>query len=88
MAEQLIPADEIREVVRERYAAAAMDPDPRDACGCDCGPSSTPLGCGNPTAVADLLRERWSSTSAPAAGLTSCCPLSGSGSAARRTAST
>jgi ubiquinone/menaquinone biosynthesis C-methylase UbiE len=54
MAEQLIPADEIREVVRERYAAAATDPDTSDACGCDCGPSSTPLGCGNPTAVADL----------------------------------
>ena len=54
MAEQLIPADEVREVVRERYAAAAKDPDTRDACGCDCGPSSTPLGCGNPTAVADL----------------------------------
>jgi ubiquinone/menaquinone biosynthesis C-methylase UbiE len=54
MAEQLIPADEIREVVRERYAAAARDPDTSDACGCDCGPSSTPLGCGNPTAVADL----------------------------------
>jgi arsenite methyltransferase len=55
MAEQLIPADEVREVVRERYAAAAKDPDGRDASGCDCGPSSTPLGCGNPTAVADLL---------------------------------
>jgi arsenite methyltransferase len=54
MAEQLIPADEVREVVRERYAAAAKDPDARDAAGCDCGPSSTPLGCGNPTAVADL----------------------------------
>jgi arsenite methyltransferase len=54
MAEQLIPADEVREVVRERYAAAAKDPDTRDVCGCDCGPSSTPLGCGNPTAVADL----------------------------------
>jgi arsenite methyltransferase len=54
MAEQLIPADEIREVVRERYATAAKDPEASDACGCDCGPSSTPLGCGNPTAVADL----------------------------------
>jgi ubiquinone/menaquinone biosynthesis C-methylase UbiE len=54
MAEQLIPADEIREVVRERYAAAATDHDTSSACGCDCGPSSTPLGCGNPTAVADL----------------------------------
>jgi arsenite methyltransferase len=54
MAEQLIPADEVREVVRERYAAAAKDPDTGDVCGCDCGPSSTPLGCGNPTAVADL----------------------------------
>jgi arsenite methyltransferase len=54
MAEQLIPADEVREVVRERYAAAAKDSDTRDVCGCDCGPSSTPLGCGNPTAVADL----------------------------------
>jgi arsenite methyltransferase len=57
MAEQLMGADELREVVRERYAAAATEPAVHDGCGCggcDCGPSSTPLGCGNPTAVADL----------------------------------
>ncbi|MGH2991252.1 MAG: methyltransferase domain-containing protein [Solirubrobacterales bacterium] len=57
MAEQLMTDDEIRDVVRERYAAAAksLDAD-ADCCGdgCGCGPSSTPLGCGDPTAVADL----------------------------------
>ena len=53
---------EIREVVRERYAKAALDAaaSPEAGCcttsqaECGCGPSSTPLGCGNPTAVADL----------------------------------
>jgi arsenite methyltransferase len=57
MAEQLTEKDDIREAVRERYAAAATEPAVDDGCGCggcDCGPSSTPLGCGNPTAVADL----------------------------------
>jgi arsenite methyltransferase len=54
MAEQLMTADEVREVVRERYAAAATEVSDSAACGCDCGPSSTPLGCGNPTAVAEL----------------------------------
>jgi arsenite methyltransferase len=54
MAEQLMAADEIREVVRERYAAAATEVSDSAACECDCGPSSTPLGCGNPTAVAEL----------------------------------
>jgi arsenite methyltransferase len=44
--------DGIREAVRERYAAAAGRlPQAGSAC---CGPSSSPLGCGNPTAVADL----------------------------------
>ena len=50
-------ADGIREAVRERYAAAARNGE-SDGCGCGegcgCGPSSTPLGCGNPTAVAEL----------------------------------
>jgi arsenite methyltransferase len=46
-------ADGIREAVRERYAAAARS---GESDGCGCGPSSTPLGCGNPTAVADLRR--------------------------------
>jgi hypothetical protein len=42
--------DGIREAVRERYAAAAGRlPQAGSAC---CGPSSSPLGCGNPTAVA------------------------------------
>ncbi len=47
--------DEIREAVRERYAAAATNEEV-EGCGCGdgCGPSSTPLGCGNPTAVAEL----------------------------------
>jgi arsenite methyltransferase len=46
-------ADRIREAVRERYAAAAKS---GESDGCGCGPSSTPLGCGNPTAVAELRR--------------------------------
>jgi arsenite methyltransferase len=54
LAEQLTSTDEIRKIVRERYAAAATHLDEPDGCGCDCGPSSTPLGCGDPTAVADL----------------------------------
>ena len=62
MAEQLTNADEIREAVRERYAQAALAVAANSEAGCcttsqaecGCGPSSTPLGCGNPTAVADL----------------------------------
>jgi arsenite methyltransferase len=62
MAEQLKSKDEIRETVRERYAAAAVAAAERSGTGCcttsqaqcGCGPSSSPLGCGNPTAVADL----------------------------------
>jgi arsenite methyltransferase len=62
MAEQLTDGDEIREAVRERYARAALDAAADSEAGCcttsqsecGCGPSSTPLGCGNPTAVADL----------------------------------
>lgn len=62
MAEQLTGGDEVREAVRERYARAALDAAAKSeaACcttsqaECGCGPSSTPLGCGNPTAVADL----------------------------------
>jgi ubiquinone/menaquinone biosynthesis C-methylase UbiE len=52
MAEQLKSRDEILEAVHERYADAAkrLDAGDRDCCG----PSSSPLGCGNPTAVADL----------------------------------
>lgn len=50
-------ANQIRDAVRKRYAAAATTGD-REGCGCGdgcgCGPSSTPLGCGNPTAVAEL----------------------------------
>jgi ubiquinone/menaquinone biosynthesis C-methylase UbiE len=62
MAEQLTGGDEVREAVRERYARAALDAAAKSEAGCcttsqaecGCGPSSTPLGCGNPTAVADL----------------------------------
>ena len=62
MAEQLTNADEIREAVRERYAQAALAVAANSEAGCcttsqaecGCGPSSTPLGCGNPTAIADL----------------------------------
>jgi arsenite methyltransferase len=66
--------DDIREVVREKYAAAARADADGDACGCACGPAvfgaalyggaetegappsavSASLGCGVPTAVADL----------------------------------
>ena len=52
MVEQLKDRNEIREAVRERYAKAAATLDSEEA-DC-CGPSSSPLGCGNPTAVADL----------------------------------
>jgi arsenite methyltransferase len=62
MAEQLTGKDEIREAVRERYAAAALEAASNSGAGCcttsqaecGCGPSSSALGCGNPTAVADL----------------------------------
>jgi arsenite methyltransferase len=62
MAEQVTRSeDEIREAVRERYAQAALaaaDAGPSSCTTgegeCGCGPSSSPLGCGNPTAVAEL----------------------------------
>src|SRR3954451_4072133 len=62
MAEQLIDPDQIREAVRERYAKAALEAATTAGPGCcataeaecGCGPSSSALGCGNPTAVADL----------------------------------
>jgi arsenite methyltransferase len=62
MAEQLTDPNEIREAVRERYARAALDAASTAGPGCcttaeaecGCGPSSSALGCGNPTAVADL----------------------------------
>ena len=44
--------DDIRDAVRERYAEAAKTASPA-AAGC-CGPSESPWGCGNPTAVAEL----------------------------------
>jgi arsenite methyltransferase len=62
VAEQLTGKEKIREAVRERYAeaalAAASSAGP-SCCTtaeaeCGCGPSSSALGCGNPTAVADL----------------------------------
>jgi arsenite methyltransferase len=62
MAEQLTDPNEIREAVRERYARAALEAASTAGPGCcttaesecGCGPSSSALGCGNPTAVADL----------------------------------
>jgi arsenite methyltransferase len=57
MAEQLTSPEEIRAAVRERYAEAATAVTEADGCGCggcDCGSSSSPLGCGNPTEVAEL----------------------------------
>jgi arsenite methyltransferase len=62
MAEQLTSKNEIREAVRERYAEAALAAAERSGpsccttaeAECGCGPSSSALGCGNPTAVADL----------------------------------
>jgi arsenite methyltransferase len=62
MAGQLTGKDEIRQAVRDRYAEAALAAASKSEAGCcatsqaecGCGPSSTPLGCGNPTAVADL----------------------------------
>ncbi len=52
MARQLTANDEIRETVRERYAEAAKRLELVD--GDCCGPSDSPFGCGNPTAVAEL----------------------------------
>ena len=46
------------------------------------------LGCGNPTAVADLHPASGSSTSARVAASTSCCPRSGSAPPVARSAST
>ena len=46
---------DIRDTVRAHYAKAATSR--AVSCGpsgCECGPSSSPLGCGVPTAVADL----------------------------------
>jgi arsenite methyltransferase len=62
MAEQVRDPNEIREAVRERYAKAALEAAATAGPGCcttaeaecGCGPSSSALGCGNPTAVADL----------------------------------
>jgi ubiquinone/menaquinone biosynthesis C-methylase UbiE len=52
MAERLTTKSEIRDLVRERYAEAARGLE--SANGECCGPSASPLGCGNPIAVADL----------------------------------
>jgi arsenite methyltransferase len=59
---ELTGKDEVREAVRERYAKAALSAASNSEAGCcstadtscGCGPSSSALGCGNPTAVADL----------------------------------
>ena len=52
MAGDVTTKEAIRETVRERYAAAARSVK-QGGGGC-CGPSESSLGCGNPTAVADL----------------------------------
>jgi arsenite methyltransferase len=57
MAERLMSDKEVREAVRERYASAAESLDVEADCcgdGPGCGPSSSPLGCGDPIAVAEL----------------------------------
>jgi arsenite methyltransferase len=62
LAEQLTNEDEVRDAVRDRYAAAALSAAQKSGAGCcttaeaecGCGPSSSALGCGNPTVVADL----------------------------------
>ena len=57
---ELKTKDEIREAVRDRYATAATEsgsccgPDGTAAGVSGCGASSSPWGCGNPTAVAEL----------------------------------
>jgi ubiquinone/menaquinone biosynthesis C-methylase UbiE len=59
---ELTDKNEIREAVRDRYAAAALAAAANAGPGCcstaeaecGCGSSSSALGCGNPTAVADL----------------------------------
>jgi arsenite methyltransferase len=52
MAGELTTKEAIRETVRERYADAARSVK-KGGEGC-CGPSESSLGCGNPTAVAEL----------------------------------
>lgn len=50
---ELMETDELREQVRQRYAEAAQT----GSCGegdCGCGGETSSLGCGNPTAVAQL----------------------------------
>ncbi len=49
---ELTTESEIREAVRERYAAAARNARETDG-GC-CGSTASPWGCGNPVAVAEL----------------------------------
>ena len=55
MAEQLTTKDEIREVVRERYAAAALGVCTEEA-GC-CGSDQNSRACGSGTALAAEQRE-------------------------------
>jgi arsenite methyltransferase len=62
----------------EQYAALDRDQLPETAV-------LASLGCGNPTAVADLARARRSWTWALAAGSTCCCRPSGSAPPARPT---
>ena len=64
-----------------RYVADELDAVPAAA-------AAASLGCGNPTAVAELTRARSSSTSAPAAASTCSSRPAGSARPARPTAST
>jgi arsenite methyltransferase len=55
VAEQLTTKDEIREVVRERYAAAAKGVGTKEA-GC-CGSGESSCGCGSATAALDAAQR-------------------------------
>jgi arsenite methyltransferase len=46
MADQLIPIEDVREAVRERYAAAARAVDTETQGGCCGGPAESSCGCG------------------------------------------
>jgi arsenite methyltransferase len=54
MADLTRDKDEIREAVRSRYAAAAQSVGASTPTGSSCCGASSALGCGNPTAVAEL----------------------------------
>ena len=53
MPEQIQTSNDIREVVRERYAKAAREIAAADEAGCGCGPSDGSSCCGSDTLVND-----------------------------------